>query len=154
MNLSHGDSIGKQTSEYKAWSEMKQRCYNMNNPRYADWGGRGIQVCSLWLHSYENFLRDMGRKPSVNHSLDRIDNNKSYAPDNCRWATKSQQIQNRRKRKDMRSFMVYKPATGIMVFNNQHHAARTLQLDARTVSKCLANQRHRHKGYHFTHLEK
>ncbi len=81
---------------YKTWDNMKTRCYNSNYIRYKDWGGRGIKVCDRWLNSFENFLSDMGERPTLKHSIDRIDNNRNYEPSNCRWATPHQQSQNRR----------------------------------------------------------
>ena len=84
------------TSEYHAWSNIKARCFNPNNPRYSDWGGRGIAVCDRWKNSFENFLADMGTKPSPKHSLDRIDNDGDYSDENCKWSTKAEQDNNRR----------------------------------------------------------
>lgn len=81
--------------EYQAWYDMKHRCLNPNNTRYANYGGRGIVVCKEWLNSFENFLEDMGPRPS-RRSLDRIDNNGNYEPGNCRWATDKQQAYNKR----------------------------------------------------------
>ncbi|NQZ78356.1 MAG: hypothetical protein HRT61_19945, partial [Ekhidna sp.] len=85
--------------EYNSWDNMKQRCHNPNQPAYPDYGGRGIQVCSEWRASFASFLLDMGRKPTPSHSIERVDNGKGYTPDNCTWATRKEQVNNRRKRK-------------------------------------------------------
>jgi len=83
------------TAEYRAWAEMKRRCYNSRCGCYMRYGGRGIIVCSRWLLSYRLFLQDMGRKPSVKHSIDRINNDGNYEPTNCRWATPHEQAVNK-----------------------------------------------------------
>jgi hypothetical protein len=83
------------TKEYKAWQKMKDRCFNENNSHYEGYGGRGITVCSRWM-DFENFYKDMGECPE-GCSIDRIDNDSSYMPSNCRWATTSQQMNNTRR---------------------------------------------------------
>lgn len=83
------------TPEYGAWKAMLDRCRNPRNHAYENYGGRGITVCKRW-QVFDNFLADMGIKPSPDLSLDRIDNDRGYAPENCRWATASEQNQNRR----------------------------------------------------------
>lgn len=84
------------STEHDIWRSMKQRCCNPNKRSYSRYGGRGIKVCDDWSHSFEAFYRDMGPRPSMQHSLDRIDPNGHYEPSNCRWATKVEQQNNMR----------------------------------------------------------
>lgn len=80
---------------YQSWCGMKQRCTNPRSNFFSYYGGRGIIICPRWIDSFENFLVDMGKKPH-GHSLDRIDPNGNYEPNNCRWATRKQQQNNLR----------------------------------------------------------
>lgn len=91
-NKTHGYSG---TPEYDAWKTMMSRCYSKKNKKYPNYGGRGIRVCDRW-HVVENFLRDMGARPSSDLSIDRRDNDGHYEPLNCHWATEMQQVRNRR----------------------------------------------------------
>lgn len=92
LNGTHRDI---HTKEYRAWHNLKQRCFNPNNSHWDSYGGRGITVCDAWKNSYENFLNDMGRAPSSKHSIDRINNDGNYEPGNCRWATTLEQAYNK-----------------------------------------------------------
>lgn len=82
--------------EYRAWTNARDRCRNPNNRKYSLYGARGIRMCDRWVASFENFIADLGLKPSPNHSLDRWPNGDgNYEPGNCRWATAVQQNNNR-----------------------------------------------------------
>lgn len=97
VNTTHGNRKSKKsTPEYRSWCAMKDRCYREKNKRYPDYGGRGITVCDHWLHSFENFLEDMGTKPDISYTLDRKNNELGYSKDNCQWATYKAQANNRR----------------------------------------------------------
>lgn len=88
----HGKS---RTSTYHSYSCMKDRCLRKKNKNYPHYGGRGIKICERWMQSFQNFLDDMGEKPP-GFSLDRINNNGDYCPENCKWSTQKEQTANKR----------------------------------------------------------
>jgi len=97
-NIKHGElSNGRDSKEYRTLENMIQRCYNLNNSQFKNYGGRGIKICQRWLDSFENFLEDMDRAPGIEYSIDRIDNDGDYCKENCKWATPKEQLQNTRR---------------------------------------------------------
>jgi len=84
-------------TSYTVWNGMIRRCYSKNHPNYNHYGGRGISICDRWRESFENFYADMGERPTLKHSIERIDVNGNYEPSNCKWATQKEQLRNMRK---------------------------------------------------------
>ena len=90
-SITHGM---RKSPTYNSWDNMIGRCFRQSNPEYENYGGRGITVCEKWK-TFSGFLEDMGERPE-NKTIDRIDNNKGYTPDNCRWITNGEQQFNKR----------------------------------------------------------
>ncbi|MCK0507933.1 hypothetical protein [Aromatoleum anaerobium] len=108
----HGHSAGgKVSGTYVSWTQMIQRCKTETNPQYPLYGGRGITVCESWM-SFDNFLSDMGERPE-RMTIDRIDTNGDYEPNNCRWATQKEQQNNRRNNRLLTAY----GKTQTLVFN-------------------------------------
>lgn len=103
INVRHGQS---KTYLYNILNSIKSRCNNPNTKAYPYYGGRGIRVCERWLESFENFYEDMGDRPSENHSIERVDVNGDYSPENCIWTTKEIQARNHRKQSNNTSGVV------------------------------------------------
>jgi hypothetical protein len=103
-HITHGVS-DRSIPEYRVWAAIKERCGNPNNRSYQDYGARGIKMCERW-NDFAAFLEDMERKPTEQHTIDRIDNDGNYEPGNCRWATRTQQARN-------------KSTTKMLVFNGE-----------------------------------
>lgn len=105
IHTKHGKAMletGVRHPDYCIWIKMKSRCLNPNDKSYKSYGGRGISVCDRWKDSFENFIEDMGWRPNNNYSIERIDYNGNYCPENCKWVHKSEQTKNTRRVKTIK----------------------------------------------------
>jgi hypothetical protein len=96
-NFKHGHATREKgkSRTYTTWQEILNKCYNPNSPSYAFYGGRGITLCKRWFENFDNFLSDMGEKPK-GLTIERINNDGNYEPENCKWGTYSEQNRNKR----------------------------------------------------------
>lgn len=115
------------TAEYNAWRGIKERCYNPNNVAYHRYGGRGITMYATWFDDFQSFYAYIGPRPSSKHSIDRIDNDKGYEPDNVRWATKKEQSRNTRRNVGY----TYQGETKTLVEWAEHFGMKSSQLRTR-----------------------
>jgi predicted nucleic acid-binding Zn ribbon protein len=98
------------TTEYISWTAMRARCRaGENSPFHKYYKGKGITVCKKWDKSFEDFLQDMGHKPTEKHSVERIDNNGNYCPENCKWATRKEQARNRKQSTKLTYYGITRP---------------------------------------------
>lgn len=132
--------------EYNVWSEMKQRCLNPKNKNYSHYGGRGIKIHNSWVDSYENFLSDMGRRPSNRYSIERIDVNGNYEPSNCKWIPKVDQPLNTTRIKK-----IFVPHLN-KVFNTIKDASNELWLSRGYVSEMINGRKNNYLN--ITRLDK
>jgi len=98
VHIKHGMSL---SPEYRIWSAARERCFNKNSISYRNYGARGIRMCDEWKNSFISFISSVGKRPGPEYSIDRINNNGNYEPGNCRWATRSQQNLNKRKKSEI-----------------------------------------------------
>lgn len=132
-NTKHGYYIGGKPDRFTSiYRSMVQRCYDLNSTYYSDYGGRGITVCAEWRNSVVAFHKWCEKTYVGSGSIDRIDNNKGYSPENCRWATKQQQARNRR------SNAVYRTSKGS---GCQAELAKVWGIDEKLVSSRI------HRGW-------
>jgi hypothetical protein len=121
---------------YVAWDSMKQRCLNPKNAAYKNYGARGITVCERWRGSFELFLADMGARPSPQHTIERLNNDRGYEPGNCCWATRSEQNRNQRKRERPRKSYIFARDP------ERARAARRMQVELMTPAARRRAARH------------
>ncbi len=149
----HNPKNGKPSPTYISWYKMRQRCQNPNCENYKYYGGRNIKVCERW-ENFVNFLKDMGMRPE-GKTLDRINNDGNYDPGNCRWATRKEQVHNRREAKDQKTqyLFIAMDSQGTMIAsNNQSEFARQYGLNRGNINSCLNGRLKSYKGWRFKRI--
>lgn len=145
-NTKHGQARrGAASNLYQIYRSMIHRCEYPSAAAYHRYGGRGIFVCDRWRHSFEAFAEDMGPRPSQKHSIDRIDNDGPYSPENCRWATRTEQMRN------SSGCTVVVRSDGA-VFGTVTEAAETLGVEPQRIFQILRGKRKTVRGYSFTRV--
>lgn len=123
----------RKTALYGQYYGMLQRCYNPKASGYDNYGKRGVRVCARWFYSFDNFVDDMGQCPK-GHTLDRIDNNKAYSPDNCKWSTRTEQNLNQRR---TATAGVYQTAAGTWMARVHKNNTRIAQKTFKTKNEAV-----------------
>lgn len=149
------EEIDNTSRLYRTWSHMKHRCNNPNSASYPRYGGRGIKVCEEW-YSYQNFAEwaiSSGYTDEL--TIDRIDSNKGYSPDNCRWVTLSENVSfanvNQHRRANDGLYYGISPDGDTFVFENASKFASEHNLSAGCVRQCAAGAKKSHHGWTFSH---
>lgn len=142
----HGKS---DTRIYSIWKDMRRRCNNPKRRNYKDYGGRGISVCDEWdsFLEFYNWSIENGYEDYL--SIDRIDSNGNYNPENCRWANSSQQNSNTRKNK---SFKATSPEGIVFLADSQADFSREHNLDRKYINSCLIGKQNTYKGWKFVFI--
>jgi len=134
---------------YYVWKGMMGRCYKKSHRSYHNYGGRGISVCKRWRESLTLFYKDTGDRPTKNHSIDRIDNDGNYCPENFRWATHTEQANNRRVKHTCKPARLFDPngVRYVLRSGGLSSFCRELKLSKSGISKVLTGKAHKYKGW-------
>lgn len=139
------------TRMYRIWKDMRRRCNNPNRNNYKDYGGRGISVCEEWDKSFMEFYNwAMSNGYDDDLSIDRIDNNGNYEPNNCRWILSNMQHRNTRKN---RKFKATSPNGSMFIHNSQAQFAEDHNLERAYINSCLVNKQKTYKGWTFEYID-